>query len=250
MDIALSVVGSPAVSRSWSLVDFVLIWLGGQFGGTILALAFISSTHDVVFVATLVGQYLGILTVLWLILRSQERPSLGLEVKGRDFSFVVVGLVLQYVVALLILPLSDLLFPGGAPGQNVAESLSNAGSSLVQVILVVAYVVVGPVFEELTYRGVLLQALARRGKWVGIIGSAVVFAAVHFPGLATSGQTGDALWRSALLYMPPFIFLGIVLAWLTLRSRRLGPAIFLHSGWNLLAAFVLLLPQELLNRVS
>jgi membrane protease YdiL (CAAX protease family) len=30
-----------------------------------------------------------------------------------------------------------------------------------------------------------------------------------------------------------------------LRSGRLGPAIFLHSGFNLLAAIVLLLPADL-----
>jgi membrane protease YdiL (CAAX protease family) len=32
-----------------------------------------------------------------------------------------------------------------------------------------------------------------------------------------------------------------------LRSGRLGPAIFLHSGFNLLAAIVLLLPADLAN---
>jgi hypothetical protein len=35
-----------------------------------------------------------------------------------------------------------------------------------------------------------------------------------------------------------------------LRSNRLGPAIFIHSGFNLLAAIVLLLPPELLESVG
>lgn len=250
VDHGLSVVGSPAVSRTWSVVDFILIWLGGQFGGTVLALALISTDEDVVFLASIAGQYLGILAVLWLILRFQDRPRLGLEVRGGDFRYLAVGLALEFVVALVLLPLSNALFPDGAPPQSVAESLTNARSTVVQVTLVAVYVVVGPVFEEIMYRGVLLQALERWGKWIAIGGSAVVFAAVHFPGLAISGLSGGDLWRSALLYMPPFVLLGVVLAWLTIRSGRLGPAILLHSGWNLLAAFVLLLPPDLIEQLT
>jgi membrane protease YdiL (CAAX protease family) len=42
----------------------------------------------------------------------------------------------------------------------------------------------------------------------------------------------------------------VVLAWVTVRTNRLGPAIFMHSGFNLLAAIVLLVPPELLEQVS
>jgi membrane protease YdiL (CAAX protease family) len=50
--------------------------------------------------------------------------------------------------------------------------------------------------------------------------------------------------------VPPVFGLGVLLAWLTTRYDRLGPAIFLHSGWNLVAALVLLLPSELLESVG
>jgi hypothetical protein len=30
----------------------------------------------------------------------------------------------------------------------------------------------------------------------------------------------------------------------------LGPAIFVHSGWNLLAALVFLLPEDLIDQVG
>jgi membrane protease YdiL (CAAX protease family) len=46
------------------------------------------------------------------------------------------------------------------------------------------------------------------------------------------------------------LILGAVLAWITLRKERIGPALFIHSGWNLLAAIVLLLPTELLESVG
>jgi membrane protease YdiL (CAAX protease family) len=56
--------------------------------------------------------------------------------------------------------------------------------------------------------------------------------------------------QSAAVVLPPLFVLGLLLAWITQRSGRLGPAIFIHSGWNLLAAFVLLLPPEVLEQMG
>jgi membrane protease YdiL (CAAX protease family) len=44
--------------------------------------------------------------------------------------------------------------------------------------------------------------------------------------------------------------MGLVLGYLTLRHDRLGPAIFTHAGFNLLAAIVLLLPPGVLDRLG
>jgi membrane protease YdiL (CAAX protease family) len=75
-----------------------------------------------------------------------------------------------------------------------------------------------------------------------IVASALVFSLFHVLGLTTGN-----LLAAAAIVLPQLFIVGLVLAWVTLRSGRLGPAIFLHSGWNLLAALVLLLPPELLN---
>jgi membrane protease YdiL (CAAX protease family) len=74
--------------------------------------------------------------------------------------------------------------------------------------------------------------------------TALVFALVHLLGVDP-----DRFLASAAVVAPPIFLLGLMLAWLTIREGRLGPAIFLHSGWNLLAALVLLLPGELLESV-
>jgi membrane protease YdiL (CAAX protease family) len=58
------------------------------------------------------------------------------------------------------------------------------------------------------------------------------------------------LLAAAAVYLPPLFILGLVLARLTQRTGRLGPAILLHSGWNLLSALVLLLPSDILEQVS
>jgi membrane protease YdiL (CAAX protease family) len=233
------------VSRSWSVVDFILIWLAGQLGAAAAVVIGSALNVESTFLSTLVGQYVGIIGVLWILSRSKEDPELGFSIQGGDFGYIGLGLVLQLMASLAVLPLANLLFPDGPPRQNVTQGLLNADTLGLQVILVFAYVVVGPIAEELMYRGVLLRALRSRRKWTAIVVSSLVFAAVHLPGLPS-----NEIWSSVVVFLVPIFGLGVLLAWLTLRHGRLGPAIFLHSGWNLLAAFVLLLPEDVLEQVG
>jgi membrane protease YdiL (CAAX protease family) len=71
----------------------------------------------------------------------------------------------------------------------------------------------------------------------------LVFAGFHLFGLS-----GDLL-RGALLIVPTFLVMGVILAWVTVRRERLGPAIFIHSGFNLLALLILLMPPELIDQL-
>ena len=136
--------------------------------------------------------------------------------------------------------------PDGAPPQQVAEALADLNASiLLKVSLIVATVVLAPVTEELIFRGVLLRAILHRGRVLAMVVSAAVFSAIHVLGLGT-----EQILASAVVVLPPIFILGVLLAWITIRSGRLGPAIFIHSGWNLLAALVLLLPPEVLEAAS
>ena len=236
---------SLVVSRSWSVVDFILIWLGGQLGAFLLIAIGAGLEAESLTVFSLAGQYTGIFGVFWILTRSRDVGEIGLTIKAGDFFYIAGGLALQLAITLLLLPLSNLLFPEGPPQQEIADVIADADTTFLRVTLVVAAVVVGPVSEELMYRGVLLKALESRGRVFAMIVSSLVFAAVHLTGLDTS-----QLLRSAAVFLPPLFLLGMVLAWMTQRHGRLGPAIFLHSGWNLLSAFVLLLPSDMLNQVS
>jgi membrane protease YdiL (CAAX protease family) len=75
--------------------------------------------------------------------------------------------------------------------------------------------------------------------------TALVFSVFHLLGLDP-----ERMLSAAAVVLPQLFIVGVVLAWVTLRSKRLGPAIFIHSGFNLLAAIVLLLPPELLESVG
>ena len=233
------------MSRSWSIVDFLLIWLAQQIGSAGGFAIAAGTGVGSIFLFSLVGQQIAGLGLLFWLARRKADGDLGFTIEGGDFGYIGLGLVLNLGVVTLLLPLSNLLFPEGRPGQSVATSLMEAESLPVQIALVVVYVVIGPVAEELVYRGVVLRALEAYGRRTAIVGSAVIFAAIHLPGLET-----DQVVRSAAVFLPPFILLGVFLAWLTLRKGRLGPAIFVHSGWNLLAALVLLIPTDMLNQVS
>lgn len=232
------------MSRSWTVYDFLLLWFGGQLGSALLV-AFASREADTLVVFSLAGLYLGYVVVFLALSRIKDFGELGLKVEGGDFVYIGLGVVIQIAFQLAMLPISNLLFPEGRPPQQLVEVIVNSDTRLLQLSLVVATVVLGPIFEELLYRGVLLQGLARGGKALAITVSAVVFAAVHVTGLPR-----ESLWRSAAVFLPPLFILGLLLAWLTLRTGRLGPAIFLHSGHNLLAAFVLLIPIEVLEQLG
>lgn len=234
------------MSKSWSVVDFVLVWLGGLLGAAVLfGLAAAIDQPGWEVLLSLGGQYAGSLLALWILGRRKTDPDIGFRIESGDIRYIGLGLILQIGVALLLYPLATLLFPDGAPPQEIADQISEANTLPLQVGLVLAAVVLGPVVEELMYRGVLLRALDRIGEWAAVLISSLVFMAVHIPGLSTTN-----FWRSAIFTLPPLFALGVILARLTQRKGRLGPAIFLHSGWNLVAALVLLIPVELLEQAT
>lgn len=235
--------GVKRAGGSWSVYDFLLIWLGGIVGTAVFfAVGATFAGEDWIIVISLAGQYVGNLGVFWILTRHRDVADIGPTIEARDILYIGLGLVLQLALALLFLPLSNFLFPDGRPQQEVADVIANADTTFLRVTLVAAAVVLGPITEELMYRGVLLRSLETRGKVFAMIVSSAVFSAVHITGLDPS-----ELWKSAAVVLPPLFVLGLVLSWLTQRNGRLGPAIFLHSGWNLLSAFVLLLPTDVLG---
>lgn len=241
-----SVVGSRQV-RTWSIVDFVLVWLGGFLGaGVFLVIGQTTGTEDWLIVLGLAGRYVGNIVVFFYLARQKDDGGVGFAIETSDFAYIGLGLFLQLMVALVTAPLVDLFFPDGRSPQQIAEAMSDAdASTFIKIAFFTAAVVLAPITEELMFRGVLLKALVRRSRVFVIVMTATVFAAFHVVGLDL-----DRPFASAVVVLPPVFLLGLLLAWLTLRKQRLGPAIFLHSGWNLLAAIVLLVPSEVLESVS
>jgi len=138
---------------------------------------------------------------------------------------VLIGLVMPPIGALL----TQLLAHGHAVTQNV-EELSRQASSNLRLPLAIVAVTVGPMIEELLFRGVLLSALMHRlsTRWSVAI-CASLFGVVHLSGL-------DFQWYA----IPNLILLAVVLCWLRLKSASLWPAVITHSVYNLFALIALL----------
>ncbi len=234
-----------AVQRPWNVVDFVLVVLGGFLGaGVALAVSLALGGGDLLLVLGLIGQYLGHLFALWLLGRHRSERDLGFALEPRDLLYLPVGLLLQLLLAVLFLPLTNLLFPNGDSVQQIGDALSSLTTASARIAAIVVAVVLAPVVEELTFRGVLVKAMSGRKRGTIMVVTALVFSAFHLAGLDPS-----ALAAAAAIVLPQLFLVGLLLAWLTLRNGRLGPAIFVHSGFNLLAALALLLPSDLLNQI-
>jgi membrane protease YdiL (CAAX protease family) len=234
------------VPRPWSLLDFLFVILGGFVGAALfVAVSEILGGDELSLVLALTGQYLGHLLVLWLLSRRKDHPDLGFATEGRDVGYLGLGLVLQLALAVLFLPLSSLLFPDGESAQQVGTAISGLETTSARVAAMVTAVVLAPVTEELIFRGVLLKAIEQGGRRTIMVVTSLVFAAFHLLGLDPS-----RMFQAAAVVLPQLFIVGLALAWVTLRSKRLGPAIFIHSGFNLLAAVVLLLPPELLEPIG
>lgn len=234
---------SPAVR--WRGRDFALVMIAGLvLGGVLYAAGFqLGWSDETLLVTSALGQYGGhILALATLARRRGGSASLGFSVAPTDAWYVGLGLILQVTLPLLFLPLANLAGEGEA-GQIVTDQIRQLGGLGTRVTMAVVVAVLAPVTEEAMFRGVLLKALGSFGRPLAIVVSALVFAGFHLFGLS-----GDLL-RGALLIVPTFFLMGLILAWVTVRRDRLGPAIFIHSGFNLLALVILLMPPELVERL-
>lgn len=168
--------------------------------------------------------------MLWLIHRRWPRlwrqaapPGLGLTRPGRTFYYLVAvlcGLALPIIGGWLTQWLAH-----GQPVTQDIRQLGGATSPALRLPLVLVVVSVGPLVEELLFRGVLLSALLRRLQvgWAVAI-SSLLFACMHLPDLGY-------LWYA----VPNLALLAAVLAWLRLRSGSLWPAVVAHGVNNALA---------------
>jgi membrane protease YdiL (CAAX protease family) len=141
----------------------------------------------------------------------------------------------QLVLAILFAPLARRLLPNVDTAQEIGDVIASVQSTVVLTVIIVSTVVLAPVVEELMFRGVLLKAMGDRSPKAIMVVTALVFAAFHLVGLDP-----DTFLPAAAVVFPQLVIVGAALAWVTLRNGRLGPAIMLHSGFNLVAAIAIL----------
>jgi uncharacterized protein len=228
----------------WGLGDAVAGLVGGYALATLLGVLWFSVTGD-----STVGWGLTVVTTLGLWLGMAGVPVLASRAKGtgdlgRDFGWridlkadVWTGLGLALLAQGIVLALS-IAVQVFAPDVEVSQSSQDmaAGTHGARLaVLVVIFAVGAPLVEELFFRGLLLRALWRRfGSGAAVALSGLVFGFVHL-------EAGDPV--GAIVVVGGLTVFGWVLAWITVKKGRIGPALVAHMAFNAVGVVSLLLTR-------
>lgn len=208
-----------------------LIAAGTHFPGGMTALARLNEPPWWSNVVGLAGLWVGFAVAIYL-----ARHRGGLEPlpeawrpRSSDALYLILGVVCQVVVGLAYAPLHFKNM------NKPVDHLFGAAHGGAFVLLAAMTVLGAPLVEEWLFRGVIFRALAegfgtrwgRRGTAAAVGLSALIFAVAH------------AEW----LQLPGLFCLGVVLAVVVLRSRRLVPAVATHVGFNALTMGSLVLQR-------
>ncbi len=142
-------------------------------------------------------------------------------------TFFAWGVAIGLLAPVLGGVLTQLLAQGHAQAQDI-QQLGTQVSLPARLPLILVVTCIGPLAEELLFRGVLLSALLRRWRVEWAVGAcSLTFALIHLPGLHYQ-------WFA----LPNLLLLAVALAWLRLRSGSIWPSMLAHGINNLLAVLV------------
>lgn len=181
-------------------------------------------------IAVMVTLLISASVILYLV--RQWWPSLWTLAAPPGFGFTSSRQPGIYVVAIALGALMP--FVGGmltqwlAHGHEVSQDIKQLGANIplmLRLPLALLVVSIGPLVEELLFRGVLLSSISRHlGNGWAVAVTALVFACVHLPDLSF-------LWYA----LPNLALLGLILGWLRVQSGSIWPAVIAHGMNNLLA---------------
>lgn len=102
---------------------------------------------------------------------------------------------------------------------------------------VLTALVIGPIVEEITFRGVLLDAFQTRMKfWLANLITGFLFLLVHFPGWYFQGVLTDHITRLAGGGLT-ILLLGLVFGFVAKKSRSVSGSILTHMINNFFSTF-------------
>jgi uncharacterized protein len=240
-------------ARRWGLGD---AWIGilasqlaaGFVGSIILILAGYDSVDEVpmvVFALMNLPLHLTLAAIAIAVSRSKGRGPVidyRISTRVRDVpSGLLIGVAMQFLLVPAVTLPFIWLFDKDLEdvGESARELADRADDPVGVIALVIVVGIVAPVVEELFFRGLLFESYRKRRNlrwlelllpggmrpdttsprwnlWVATIFSSAIFSVVHFQ----------------LILVPALFAVGVVLAVLTHRTGRLGPAIWAHAAFN------------------
>jgi membrane protease YdiL (CAAX protease family) len=221
------------------VLSAVLLYVGAAATGNlsdVARLADRSVPPAWVVVCGLVGLWIGFSGAVVVASRARGTGSIrrDMRLEVRPWDVVIgpaVGLAFQLVLLpLLYLPLEYFIPHLSKRLSQPAKHLTGGFPGADLVVIAVLTVVVVPVIEEMLFRGLVLRGFLRvfngAGRLVGPVlaccATGIVFGLAHFE----------------LLELFGLAVFGVVLSWMAYKFRRLGPCIFAHAAFNLVAILV------------
>jgi membrane protease YdiL (CAAX protease family) len=219
-------VGVTTLSRFTTPPGRLVGWLG--FVGALAAIAYAGRIaggkpdSDILYqystaVAAAIQYGLMFLIVLWIGHGLPKRELFALrrpDSWGRAAALTLGALVAIYAVSGIISTFAD---AGSEQGLTPNGWDSGRAGAYAANFVVVAGM--GPIVEELTYRGEGYTLLSRYGRWIAVLGTGLLFALAH----------------GLIVGLPILLVFGVALAVLRDRTESVYPGIFLHMLFNSIA---------------
>jgi len=238
------------INAPWALFAFAIYTIGLAIGGLIALLIILgvasvdqSSTffidvntweqynkyyeYPIVLIQNIVAFALLLLLILRIFRNSlTDRSSIGVAlVMGKPIG-IFIGIFLGVIMASLYIYMSNNLFSQVSVWQLVVESDSRVYAGVVLVSSILNTTILVPVVEEVLFRGILLAGFNRSlGVLWGCVSTTIFFILWH-------GSNLENLHYLLLLFC-----LAIALLIIRFKTRAIGPAIALHSSFNMAIYF-------------
>lgn len=225
------------VRPRWGLGDALWVWFAALFaslvaGGLLIGVRGTTEVGAWDIVAGTLVQNGAIVAFVLVVSRAKGSGSLrrdfGFTIRSRDWWWGPIGAGISIATSIAMTPILGLL--RDPPEQEVVRVVGQS-QGIPALLAAVAVVVAAPMGEELLARGLVLRSLQRRWRpWVAVAVSSVLFAGVH-----------PLLDPNAILTLVPLLVLSLVSGIQAVRSGDLSRSLWLHAGFNALAAVGLLL---------
>ncbi|UTR08749.1 CPBP family intramembrane metalloprotease [Evansella sp. LMS18] len=138
---------------------------------------------------------------------------------GQTIVWIIAGIFMAYA-AQIVAGMIEMYVFGIEPGSENTQVIVDWANAVPLLIIVVAVLV--PIMEEIVFRMVIFGSLYKRfGFWIAALLSGFIFAVVHMD------------FEHLLVYLA----MGIVFAWLYVKTKRIIVPIMAHVGIN---SFVML----------
>jgi membrane protease YdiL (CAAX protease family) len=165
----------------------------------------------------IIGYLLAVGLAIHMVRKVQggDWSTLGIRWDGSQRHEVLGGALFGVLMLAAFMPISLVLTGGELKVDELMRMLVGSTSGLGLVLAAVVVVIGAPIIEEIYYRGLLYEKLARKRVWVALVVTTVLFTAAH-----------------GALLIPAILILGFGLAWQR-RTKSLWYTMGAHAAWNL-----------------